>query len=141
MSCRHHRCHTTIATVTMKLSNLIISSLLAALSVIAAQKEPYVYIIYYEGEDCQKTTGTATGVIPIVGDEGAQNSLFVSRRQSHNDSLQFDFDFSADKPSSVLACLIVYTQTCIGLVRATTKVFARKKCCASSIVFRNSVPA
>ena len=29
--------------------------------------EPYVYIVYYSGENCGST---AVGVIPIVGDEG-----------------------------------------------------------------------
>ena len=45
------------------------ASLLGLLSFAHAQTEPYVYIVYYQGEECGST---AVGAIPIVGDEGEQ---------------------------------------------------------------------
>jgi len=48
---------------------LSVAALVALLSRACAETEPYIYIIYYQGEECGST---AVGVIPIVGDEGGR---------------------------------------------------------------------
>ena len=57
------------------LSALALFSLLSfCISRASAQTEPYIYIVYYQGEECGST---AVGVIPIVGDE-CKYCLFLS---------------------------------------------------------------